>query len=137
MPNMRQVLIDLSNQAKDIHARERRITLDSIELVGRLDRLNAAVNFYMTTAQFAREIGLTENKWWKRVQVSRLLTRFPEARTMLINEDTEVSHLATIAPKITDANADVLLPAIKGKTCREVAELASRISPWGDLFDKE
>ena len=51
--------------------------------------------------------------------------------------ETQVSHLALISPKITQANADLLLAGIKDRSKREVEELLSRITADGRLLDRE
>ena len=137
MYDVRQELLEIVEETKQLHTRERSITLESVSLIGELERRNAAVNLSMTSAQFAVHIGLTPNQYWKRAQAARLIRFYPEAQKMLESGETQVSHLALIAPKITQANSELLLDGIKHKSKREVALLLSRITPEGDLLPVE
>ncbi len=116
MIDVRQELRELTQKAKDLHTKERQITLESVALVGELERRNAAVNMYMTSEKFAEFIGLTPNQYWKRAQAARVIRFFPIALEMVKVGETQVSHLALISPKITQANADILLAGIKNKS---------------------
>ena len=133
----RKELLEIVEETKQLHTRERSITLESVSLIGELERRNAAVNLSMTSAQFAVHIGLTPNQYWKRAQAARLIRFHPEAQKLLESGETQVSHLALIAPKITQANSELLLDGIKHKSKREVALLLSRITPEGDLLPVE
>ena len=137
MYDVRQELQEIVEETKQLHTRERSITLESVSLIGELERRNAAVNLSMTSAQFAVHIGLTPNQYWKRAQAARLIRFHPEAQMLLESGETPVSHLALIAPKITQANSELLLDGIKHKSKREVALLLSRITPEGDLLPVE
>jgi hypothetical protein len=137
MQDVRQELRDLAHRARGLHLNERQITLASVDLVGELDRRNAAVNLEMTSEQFAQHIGLTPSVFWKRAQAARVLHRFPRARALLIAGETEVSHLALLAPRVTEANADVLFAGIQNKSRREVEGFLSRLTPDGRLIDRE
>lgn len=48
-----------------LHTKERRISIESVIIVGKLDSRNAAVNTGMGSEDFARFIGLTPNQYWK------------------------------------------------------------------------
>jgi hypothetical protein len=79
----------------------------------------------------------TANQYWKRAQAARLIRFHPDAQKLLESGETQVSHLALIAPKITQANSELLLDVIKHKSKKEVALLLSRITPDGDLLPAE
>ncbi len=114
----RKELLEIVEETKQLHTRERSVTLESVSLIGELERRNAAVNLSMTSAQFAVHIGLTPNQYWKRAQAARLIRFHPEAQKLLESGETQVSHLALIAPKITQANSELLLDGIKHKSKR-------------------
>ena len=137
MDDMRKTLYDLTETARSLHQSERSMTLESVEVVGRLDALNAAVNFGISSEKFAVKIGLTPSTYWRRVQVARALRRFPVLRDLLLSGETEVSHLALVAPKITPANADLITEGIRGKARRDVAAFLSRVLPDGRLSADE
>jgi len=137
MYDIREELLEIVEETKQLHTRDRSITLESVSLIGELERRNAAVNLSMTSEQFAVHIGLTANQYWKRAQAARLIRFHPDAQKLLESGETQVSHLALIAPKITQANSELLLDGIKHKSKREVALLLSRITPDGDLLPAE
>src|SRR5688572_27081366 len=99
----------LAEQARTIHTEERRPTLASVKVVGALAHLNAAVNLGMSKETFARWIGLEPSTYFMRASVANVLWLHPEAERMLAAGETEVSTLSLVAPKITQANAKVIL----------------------------
>lgn len=137
MSDIRITMRQLTETARDLHQREKALSLESVLLIGRLERLNAAVNLGLTSEAFARLVGLTPNVYWKRAQAARVIHAFPEAETMIRDGATEISHLALVAAKITEANSETLLSGIKDKTRREVEQLLSVITPDGRILDKE
>lgn len=137
MYDVRKELRDLADKAKDLHLKERLISIESVMLVGELERRNAAVNMNMTSERFAAYVELTANQYWKRAQAARVIRFFPKALEMAKAGETQVSHLALISPKITQANAELLLAGIKGKSKREVEGLLSCVTLDGRLLDKE
>lgn len=137
MYDVRKELRELADKAKNLHLKERQITLESVTLVGELERMNAAVNMGMTSEKFAAFVELTPNQYWKRAQAARVIRFFPQALEMVRAGETQVSHLALISPKITQANAELLLTGMKGKSKREVEGLLSQVTADGRLLDKE
>ena len=60
-----------------------------------MDRDNGPANLgFSSTAELARALGLTENMYWKRAQVGRVVSFFPEVWEMLRQGETHLSHVA-------------------------------------------
>ena len=137
MQDVRQRLRDLTERAAELHRNAPEKTRASVELVGELDRSNAAANLGISSGQLATRIGLTPNVYWKRVQAARVLYFHPRTRVLLDAGETQISHLALLAAHITEANADIILPGIKNKSRREVEGLLSRVTNDGRLLDSE
>jgi 5-methylcytosine-specific restriction endonuclease McrA len=135
--NFQEELITLAKRAKEVHAIEHRAGIESVELIAQLEAYNAAVNLGMTSENFARAIGLSPNQYWKRAQAARVIRFFPQCLDMLKSGETAVSNLALISPRITQANADIILSGIKNKTKREVEGLLSRVTLDGKILDQE
>jgi hypothetical protein len=135
--NFQEELIALAKRAKEVHAIEHRAGIESVQLIAQLESYNAAVNLGMTSENFARAIGLSPNQYWKRAQAARVIRFFPQCLDMLKSGETAISHLALISPRITQANADIILPGIKNKTKREVGGLLSRVTLDGKILDQE
>ena len=130
-------LADLVIEARHLHAQEQNLVLQSIRLLVQLDRLNAAVNYRMHHEEFAQYLGLTIDQYYKRKRVGQMMRFFPEIVGMLERAETTLSNLVAIAPKLTQANKDILLPGIKGVTKRAAEGLASRVTTNGQLKDRE
>ena len=137
MSEFKSKMLQYVNEAKDLHSAERSHSLRSLYLVSELDAMRAACMLGMNTEQFAKHIGLSRDKYLKRVQVARVIHFHPRAKDLLDAGDTEISHLAVIAAKITPANRDLLLDGMKGKSKREVQMFASRVTADGHLIDQE
>jgi hypothetical protein len=137
MLDVRQVTLDMIDEAIALHASERHISRRSAEIVYRLEMRNAAGNIGKSDKAFAIHIGLTPDQYWKRLQAARVLVEFPEAVRMLEAGETRISHLSAIAGKITEANSDLLLSGIKHASKRDVESLAKRVTRNGDLLDIE
>ncbi|MGE0171674.1 MAG: HNH endonuclease [Oligoflexales bacterium] len=132
--DVRKELFSIVENAIQIHAQEQRITLESVEVVGKLEVRNAAVNMGMSSERFARYVGLTPNQYWKRAQAARVMRFFPKAKEMVLVGETQISHLSMIAARITQANSEVLLDGIKNKSRRQVEGLLSRITFDGNML---
>ncbi len=127
MNPFRQEVERLVDQARLLHARERDISLESVELVGELLRSNASGYLWLSSEGLARRIGLTSNQFWKRAQAARVLERFPAFREQVANGETSITTLTLIAPRLTEANAPIYLDGIRGKTGSEVRELVGKL----------
>jgi hypothetical protein len=137
MQDFREELRALVLKAKSLHETERRINLESVTLVGELERRRAAVFMGMSSEKFATFIGLTANQYWKRAQAARVMRVFPDVARMVIAGETDVSLVALVSPKLTQRNASILLPALRDKTKREVEAFLSRVTLDGQLLDQE
>ena len=72
---------------------------------------------------FAKHIRLTIDQYWRRVQASRVMAEFPKVAAMLEAGELHLSHVAMLSPKLTRANEEVILPAIRNKSRREVRDV--------------
>ena len=137
MNDIHAKFVQLVEQGRDLHRRERAISLESVRLIGMLDRGNAAVNLGVSIDTLARQLGLTPSMFCKRAQAARVIHFYPEAAEMVEKGETEISHLAALAARITPANAQILLSGIKNKSKREVEQLLSIVTPDGRILEKE
>ncbi len=127
MNPFRQNVDKLVDQAKSLHAREREITLESVDIVGELLRRNASGYLLLSSEDLARRIGLTPNQFWKRTQVARLLERFPAFREQVVKSETSITNLTIVAPRLTPANFRIFFDGIRGKSGRQVRELVGKV----------
>jgi hypothetical protein len=131
--DVRRQLRELFHHAKTVVAREREINLEVVLLIAALEAQNAAVNLAMWGGkkELAEALGLTVNQYLKRAQAGRVLWRYPEFIDLIVTGKTHVSHVGTIAPKITEANKDIFLQEIAGKTERDIRTLVASVNRDG------
>ena len=66
----------------DLHLNEGSALLTSIDLLGRLHQGHAEARLRLSPETFAQTIGLTVDKYFKRLQVHRTMRIFPEMRQL-------------------------------------------------------
>jgi hypothetical protein len=126
--DVRESLKALFYRTQSTIAREKEITLEITLLIGMLDRMNAAVNLRIGKREdLAKELGLTPNQYWKRAQAGRVFINFPEFIEMVLEGKTHISHIALLAPKITQANCEIFMKEIPGMSDREVRRLVASV----------
>ena len=127
----------LSTKAIAIHKEERRISLESVRLVKDLEYYRAWQILGMSIEAFAVHIGLTPSKFFKRLAAGRIMERFSELREMFERKETQISHIAMIAGRITEANSRVLIEGIRGKTKREIEAFLPSVGCDGGVSERE
>jgi hypothetical protein len=123
--------------AREVHRRERAISLESVRLVGQLDHGNAATQLGISVETLARKIGVTRSVYCKRAQAARVIRSYPEVEIMLASGETEITCVAALATKITPANARILIEGARNKSKREVEQLLSIVTTDGRVLDRE
>jgi len=132
MHDIRELIKDLTSKAFEIHQRERQLTLESVELCGRLYHFRAHLNLGMNMDDFAQRIGLTPDVYAKRAKAAGLMSRFPRIRQMVDSGELGITSVAALYPKLTQANEKALLDAVSGQPKRDVERLAARITHGGE-----
>lgn len=128
---------NIADRAKSIHNEERRITMQSVQIVGELEDHKAWYRLGMTIEQLATYIGISSSQYYKRLKAYRVLERHPKSLEFFEKGEIQVSQLSTIAGKITQANADLLLDGIRNLTKRETEDFVTRVTPNGRLREGE
>jgi len=137
MHDIVEVIKHLIDNASELHQRERQLTLESVEVCGRLYHFRAHINLGMTMDDFARRIGLTPDVYAKRAKAARLMSLFPRIRQMVQSGELALTSVAALYPKITAANEKTLLDAVSHQPKRDVERLAARITPSGEWTEGE
>jgi len=89
-------------------------------------------------ASYCQEVfGLSEDAAWKRSQVARTAIFFPEIMDLLKEGKTHITHLALIAPQITEANSDKILNFLPGASKRDLKLFLHNIMADGTIIDRE
>lgn len=141
-PDVRIQLHRLYQRTKETVARQRKIDLEVVLLIGCLEAQNAAVNLGLGKREtLARSMGLSESQYWKWAQAGRVFVAFPQFIELVTKGRTHVSHISIIAPKISQANADVFWKELPHRSERETRELVASVNRDGSrnkidpLFD--
>jgi len=138
MSDIRYEILEKAELARRLHLREKSMVLESVKLVYKLYNCNAVNNLgFNDSEKFAAFLGLTIDQYWKRIQAGRTIHHFPVIEDMLKKGETHMSHVVMIAARITEANCEILLEGIKGKTRREIAYLLDCVDNCGNLIEKE
>ena len=72
-----------------------------------------------------RELGLSRDEAYLRIQAARISGDYPEILGMLARGELHLSVLAKISPHMNSLNAEKLLAGARGKTKREVERLVA------------
>ena len=125
--------------AKDVVQKERECTIALILHLMAIDaRKIYVLAGFSSLAEYCMEVlGLSQNKAWKRSQVARVSALHPDLLLMLEKGEISVSHIALCAPRLTEANKDVLLNGIKGKSLREAGLFCSSVTYDGTIIEGE
>lgn len=93
---------------------------------------------YANMVEFARRrLGMSVDQAKKRVQIARKAADFPRILDCLRNGEGSVSHFALACPRITEANFDMVVAAMDGRSVREFARELARIGDDGTVRDPE
>ncbi|MBI4377295.1 MAG: HNH endonuclease [Elusimicrobia bacterium] len=89
-------------------------------------RRRHAPNGYPSLFRYCtKELGLSEDEAYLRIQAARLSRNYPQILDMLSRGQTSLSCLAKLSPCLTRANAAEVLAEARGKSKREVERMAA------------
>lgn len=127
----------LSEKARTLHMKERRISLESMMVVVELSERKAWLTLDMSIEKFAKHIGLTEPMYHLRSKAGKVIRDYPRALELYNSGELCMSQLALIAPRITEANQSLIFEGAAGKSKRETEIFLSRVTADGRLKDRE
>ena len=115
------LLHDLSSLA----ARDRAVTALLLAHIAEVDtrRLYLPAGHSSMFAYCVEVLRLSEDAAYKRITVARLARRFPILFTMLEDGRLHLTGSKLLAPHLTEANVDDLLPAVAGCSRAEIEEV--------------
>src|SRR5678815_4331592 len=93
------------------------------------DRLYAPAGYASMHAYCVFKLGLSDDSTWKRLQVARRASRFPQLLTALDEGRVHLSGLVLLAPHLTAENVDELLAAATQRRKSEIEILVARRFP--------
>ncbi|RYZ57426.1 MAG: HNH endonuclease [Proteobacteria bacterium] len=127
----------LANKAKLLHFAERGATLESVFIIQELDNRKAAIALRMRSEDLAVYVGITPAMYWMRLRAARIFKRFPETLERFKQGETEISHVAMLWGKITEANSKLIFENMCGRSKREMESFLSRVKNDGTLLEDE
>jgi len=116
---------------KKTRSEERAIQCYSLAIIAEVERrmLYAEAGYPSLFQYLVSELGYSEASSLKRIQVARVLSRFPEIFNLLIDGKISMTALMKLAPHLKLSNCHELIDQCLGKSVREVERMIAGISP--------
>jgi hypothetical protein len=127
---------DLLRGLRELVGRERAATAALLAHIAEFDarRLYLPAGFASTFDYCVRELGLSEDAAYKRIQAARAGRECPGIYEVLADGRVHLTAVVRLAPHLTPENADELLGAAAGKTKSEIEEWLAGRFPRTDLL---
>jgi len=116
---------------KKTHSQERALQCYCLALIAEVERrmLYAEAGYPSLFQYLVSVLRFSEASSLKRIQVSRLLSRFPQIFDLLFDGKVSMTVLMKLAPHIKQSNVRELLDHAIGKSVREVERMIAGIAP--------
>jgi len=116
---------------KRTHSEERGLQCRCLAMIAEVERrmIFAEAGYPSLFQYLVTELGYSEASSLKRIQVSRLLSRFPQIFDLLHDGKVSMTVLMKLAPHIKQSNIRELLDHAIGKSVREVEKVIAGIAP--------
>jgi len=116
---------------KKTRSEERALQCYCLALIAEVERrmLYAEAGYPSLFQYLVSALGYSEASSLKRIQVSRLLGRFPQIFNLLTEGKVSMTVLMKLAPHIRQSNVRELLDHAVGKSVREVERIIAGIAP--------
>src|SRR3954466_9090786 len=83
-----------------------------------------------------KELGFSEGAAYNRIGVARAVRRWPAVLEALGSGAVHLAGLRVLVPHVTDENHEQILREARGKSKREIEEMAARLSPKPPVPDR-
>jgi hypothetical protein len=83
-----------------------------------------------------RELGFSDDAAYNRIGVARAARRWPAILEALGSGEVHLAGLRVLVPHLTDENHGSILAEARGKSKREIEEIAARLSPKPPVPDR-
>jgi 5-methylcytosine-specific restriction endonuclease McrA len=125
-------------QIQKLRRREHLSTLDILLHLNEVDRrrLHLSLGYASLFDYCVKHLKYSASAAGRRIQTARCIRRHPEVYPLLEKNEVNLMTISLIAPILTEANKDELLPSICGKTQRQVEAIASQYRPPLALRDR-
>lgn len=114
---------------------EREITAKLVAYLGEVEarRLHVEAGFPSMFAFCTKELSMSENEAFRRLNAARLGRRFPVVHELLASGAVHLSALELLREQLTDENHAELLGAVSGKSKTEILALLAVRFPKADV----
>jgi 5-methylcytosine-specific restriction endonuclease McrA len=114
---------------------EREITAKLVAYLGEVEerRLHLEAGFPSMFAFCTKELGMSENEAFRRINAARLARRFPVIHALLASGAVHLSALELLREQLTEENHPELLDAASGKSKTEILEMLAARFPKPDV----
>jgi len=122
---------NLITALKKARSDERALQCYCLAMIAEVERrlLFAEAGYSSLFQYLVSVLGFSEASSLKRIQVSRLLTRFPQIFNLLSDGKVSMTVLMKLAPHIKQSNLRELLDGALGKSVHDVEKLIAGIAP--------
>jgi 5-methylcytosine-specific restriction endonuclease McrA len=126
---------DLLSGVRRFVGEERKVTAMLVAYLGEVEerRLHLEAGFPSMFAFCIKELGMSENEAFRRLNAARLGRRFPVIHTLLASGAVHLSALELLRERLTDENHEDLLGAVSGKSKSQVLALLAVRFPRPDV----
>ncbi len=91
---------------------------------------------YPSLFEYCRSLGYSEGGAMRRITAARCIRDFPEVYELLRDNKVNLSTISVFAPVLREANCEVLLGQVVGRSRRQVEEIVSRYRPRQSIRDR-
>ena len=121
---------DIIASTQNLVRAERELIADLIRhlMVIEARKIHELEGYSSLYAYCTQALGLSHNKACKRVAAAKIALFFPELLDRIEKGELSVSILALLVPKLTQANYDVIMTGIEGRSKREVELFLSTVT---------
>jgi hypothetical protein len=129
---------ELLSRVKELAARERAVTLEILLHLIEVERrrLHVGLGYASMFDYCTRQLRYSSSAASRRIQAARCIRDYPEVYGLLQRNEVNLVTISLVASILTESNAKDVLAKIRGKTQREVEEIASAYRPPVALRDR-
>jgi hypothetical protein len=129
---------DLLSRVKNLVGRERAVTLEILVHLTEVERRRLHLNLgYASMFDYCtRHVGYSSSAASRRIQAARCIRDYPQVLGLLEKNEINLVTVSLVASIVTAANANDLFVRIRGKTQREVEEIAAEYRPPVSMRDR-
>jgi 5-methylcytosine-specific restriction endonuclease McrA len=126
---------ELLSSVRCLFGEELRVTAKLVAYLGEVEerRLHLEAGFPSMFAFCTKELGMSENEAFRRINAARLGRRFPVIHALLASGAVHLSALELLRERLTEENHEELLGTVSGRSKTEILVLLAARFPKPDV----